>query len=50
FADDVSPKIMLNQIQDDISEAMTPPEIVDPVVSEKPNETSASNDEGKKDG
>ena len=50
FADDVSPKNMLNQIQDDISEAMTPPEIVDPVVSEKPNETSASNDEGKKDG
>ena len=50
FADDVSPKNMLNQIQDDISEAMTPPEIVDSVVSEKPNETSASNDEGKKDG
>ena len=49
FADDVSPKNMLNQIQDDISDAITPPEIVDPVVSEKTDESTASNDEGKKD-
>jgi hypothetical protein len=41
---------MLNQIQDDISDAITPPEIVDPVVSEKTDESTALNDEGKKDG
>lgn len=50
FADDVSPKKMLNQIQDDISDAITPPEIVDPEVSEKTDESTTSNDEGKKDG
>lgn len=50
FADDVSPKNMLNQIQDDISDAIAPPEIVDPVEFEKSDESTPSNDEGKKDG
>ena len=49
FADDVSPKKMLNQIQGDISDAMTPPEIVDPVMYEKTDEITAYNDEGNED-
>ncbi|MEC7476048.1 MAG: hypothetical protein VX423_03875, partial [Pseudomonadota bacterium] len=53
FADDVSPKNILSQIEDDISDAMAPPEIVEPIESEQipaePEETSSSSDEVKKD-
>ena len=53
LADDVSPKNMLRQIEDDITDAMAPPEIVEPIESAKipveTDETSSSSDEDKKD-
>ena len=53
FAKDVSPKNMLSQIEDDISEAMVPPEIVESIESAqipaKTDEMSSSSDENKKD-
>ena len=52
-ADNVSPKNMLRQIEDDISDAMTPPEIVEPIESsqiiEEQDETSSSSYEDKED-
>ena len=53
FADDVSPKNMLSQIEDDISEAMVTPEIVESTESAqipaKTDEMSSLSDENKKD-
>ena len=53
FADDVSPKNILSQIEDDISDAMPPPEIFESIVSAQIqaelDETSSSSDEDKKD-
>ena len=53
LADNVSPKNTLSQIEDDISDAMARPEIVEPIESAKipveTDETSSSSDEDKKD-
>jgi len=51
LADDMSPKNILNKIGDDITDTITPPEIVDPIESElkpeKPDDLSSTSDEGK---
>ena len=52
FADDVSPKNMMSQIEGDISDSMPPPEIVEPIepaqIPAEPDEMSSSSDEDKK--
>ena len=53
FADNVSPKKMMSQIEDEISDAMAPPEIVEPIGSSQipveQDETSSSSGEDKED-
>ena len=62
FADDVSPKNILNQVEKDISDVLTPPDILDDnlndTLNDTLNETVASSDvdeddipnDGNKDG
>lgn len=58
FADDVSPKNILNQVEKDISDVLTPPDILDDTLNDTMNNTVASSDvdeddipnDGNKDG